>query len=158
MRWLHGFLNDIEQVLTQLAQVYLIEQGCAERFHDLDRSVLTAVETAVNDRLDAMAQGLEESSNSECRDYAGDIVILAYDPSQQVLQGKDETKIDHSQQDRQRAIHERTVDQQVDVVESVPQNREPNGERDQEKYDGEEEIKHDSKTFYTQSILVLERG
>ena len=94
MRWLHGFLNDIEQVLTQLSQVYLIAQGCAERFHDLDRIVLTAVETAVNDRLDAMAQGLEESSNSKCRDHDGNIVILAYDPSQQVLQGKDETNVD----------------------------------------------------------------
>ena len=24
MRWLHGFLNDVEQVITQLAQVYFL--------------------------------------------------------------------------------------------------------------------------------------
>src|SRR6266581_5314031 len=106
MRWLHSFLNDIEQVLTQLAQVYLIAQGCAERFHNLDRIILTAVETAVNDRLDAMAQRLEQGSNREGRDHDGDIVVLADDPPQQVLQGKDKNNIDQGQQDRQRAIHQ----------------------------------------------------
>ena len=82
-----------------------------------------------------MAQRLEERSNSERRDHDGDIVILVDDPSEQVLQGKNETKVDQSQQNRQRAIDQRAIDQHVDIVESIAQNREPNGERDQEKGD-----------------------
>ena len=83
-----------------------------------------------------MAQGLENRRNSQCRNYDGDIVILADDPTEQVLQGKDKTKVDQGQQDRQRAIHQRAINQQIDVVEPIAQNREPNGERDQEQGGG----------------------
>jgi len=117
MRWLHGFLNDIEQVLTQLAQVYLIAQGCAERYHDLGRIVLTAVETAVNDRLDAMAQGLEERRDSECRsnDDHGRLRDLPGEQAHQCPETYHQANVDQSQQDRQRAIHQRAIDQHVDV-------------------------------------------
>ena len=83
-----------------------------------------------------MAQGLEKRSNCERRNHDGDIVILVDDPPQQVLQGKDKTNIDQSQQDRQRAIDERPIDQHVDVVQPIAQNREPNGERDEKQGDG----------------------
>ena len=65
MRWLHGFLNDMEQVLTHLAQVYFIAQGCAERFQYLRRIILSAVEAAVDDALNTVAQGLEEGGNDK---------------------------------------------------------------------------------------------
>ena len=78
-------------------------------------------------------------------------------PLEQRLQDNNESNVQEGEQSSQAAIHQGTVDQQVDVVESIPQNWEPNGERDQEKYDGEEEIKDDSKTLFTQRILVLER-
>jgi hypothetical protein len=70
MRRLHGFLHNTQQVLPQLAQVHLAAQRSTERLHGFGCIILTAVETAVNDGLDAMAQGLEESRNGEGRgDY-----------------------------------------------------------------------------------------
>ena len=48
--------------------------------------------------VDAMAQGLEERRNGEGRDHDGDSVILVDHSPQQGLQGKDETKVEQSQQ------------------------------------------------------------
>ena len=96
----------------------------------------------VNDGLNTMTQGLEEGGNSECRDHDGNIVPLVDDPSEQVLQDKDETNINQGQDRGQAAIDERAIDQHVDVVQSIPQNREPNGERDQKQSDGEDETPH----------------
>ncbi len=51
---LHRLLNNIEQVLAQLIQVYLIAQRGAEGLHDLSCIILTAVEASINDRLNTM--------------------------------------------------------------------------------------------------------
>src|SRR5258706_11911298 len=63
VRWLHGLLNDVEQVLTQLAQVYFLAKCCAEGFQCPGRVILATVEATIDKRLQTMAQGLEESRN-----------------------------------------------------------------------------------------------
>ena len=87
-----------------------------------------------------MAQGLEESRNDEGRDHDSDRVILVEHPLEQRLQRKNEAKVQQGQQSSQAAIHQCAIDQHVDIVESIAQNREPNGERDQEKGDVEDDI------------------
>ena len=70
-----------------------------------------AVETAVDDRLDTMPQGLEERSNSQCGDdnhdrrrshLSGDRFEEACSPMTRPNRAREES--------RQRAIDQRTVD------------------------------------------------
>src|SRR6266699_4145157 len=65
MRWLYGLLDHCYQVLAQLVQIHLLAQGGAEICHGLSSVILAAIETTINDGLDAMAQGLEEHPNGE---------------------------------------------------------------------------------------------
>src|SRR5437879_8850648 len=67
MRWLHGLLNDVEQVLTQLAQVYFIAKCCAEGLQCPGCIILATVEATIDNRLQTMAHGLEESRDGERR-------------------------------------------------------------------------------------------
>ena len=99
--------------------------------------ILAAVEATINEPLQTMAQRLEQRSNDEGRDHNSDSIILVEHPLEQGLQHKNETKVQQGQQSGQAAVHQRAVDQHVDIVESIAQNREPNGERDQEQNDGE---------------------
>ena len=55
MRWLHRFLNDVQQLLTQLFQVNFVAQCVAESGQDLLRVILSTIETAIDDRLDTTA-------------------------------------------------------------------------------------------------------
>src|SRR5436853_220196 len=65
-----------------------------------------------------MAQGLEERRNSQRRDHDGDIIILADDPPEQVLQSKYKTEVDQSQQDGQRAVDDGALNKQINVIAS----------------------------------------
>ena len=58
MRWLHGLLDDCDQVLTQLAQVHFVAQcgtECSERVSGI---VFATIETVVNTLLNAMGKWL----------------------------------------------------------------------------------------------------
>ncbi len=82
MRWLHRFLNNRDEVCTQLIQIHFVAQGCAKRLHNLRRIVLPSIESAINDTLDTMPQGLEDRGDNERRNHNGDIVILADDSNE----------------------------------------------------------------------------
>src|SRR6266567_8378890 len=110
-------------MLTQLVQVNFVAQGGAEGCQGLGCIILAAVEATIDDGLDAMAQGLEESSNDERRDHDSDRIILVEHPLEQRLQGKNEAKIQKGQQSSQTAIHQCTIDQHVNVVQPIAQNR-----------------------------------
>jgi hypothetical protein len=58
-------------------------------------------------------------NNSEGRDHDDDIILLADDPPEQILQGKDESNVDQVQDCSQAAIDQRTIDQQINVVEPI---------------------------------------
>ena len=82
-----------------------------------------------------MAQGPKERRYDERRDHDSYRVILVEQSLEQCLQSENEAKVQQGEQSRQGAIHQRAVDQQVDVVESIAQNREPDREWDQEQGD-----------------------
>ena len=83
--------------------------------------------------LDASAQGLEERGDRECRDHDGDIVLLVDDPPEQVLQSKDEAKVDQGQDSGQGAIDQRAVNDDIDIVQAVAQDRNAKREWDEER-------------------------
>src|SRR5215469_7998900 len=72
MHWLHGFLDNRYELLAQLVEIDLIAQCRAESCQRLGSVILTTVEAAVDAGLETMAQGLEESSNYQCRDNDDD--------------------------------------------------------------------------------------
>jgi len=94
MRRLHCLLHNRYKVFTQRVQINLIAQSGAEVRDYFGCVVFAAIEATINDPLNTMTQGLEEGSNCECGDYDYDIVILVDDSPEQVLQDKDETKVD----------------------------------------------------------------
>ena len=56
-----------------------------------------------------------------------------------VLEREHADFVDHSQHDRQGAIDQRAVNDEINVIEPEAQNGKANGERDQEKGDGEDD-------------------
>src|SRR5579859_8074978 len=66
---LHGGLHHGEQMVAQRIHIDLIAQSSAEGRDCASRIVLTAIETAVDNGLDALTQGLEEARNGEGRGY-----------------------------------------------------------------------------------------
>ena len=94
MRGLHRVLHDRDQMLSQLIQVDLIAQRGTECLYDLGRVIFAAVEASINDGLDTMTEWLEQRRNRQRRNHNGDAVILADDSPQQVLESKDETKVE----------------------------------------------------------------
>jgi hypothetical protein len=94
--WLHRLLDYRNKMLTQLAQVQFIAECRSERFQRFGTVILAPVEATVDDRLDAMAQGLEECCNDEGRDHDSDSVILVEHPLEQRLQSKNEAKVQQS--------------------------------------------------------------
>src|SRR5260370_41853982 len=118
-------------MLAQLCQINLVTQGRAERRYRASRIILAAIEAAVDDGLNAMTKGLEEGRNDQGGDHNGSTVIGVDDAAQEGLQPDDAAKVYQDQYGCERAIHQRAVDQQVDVVEPIAQNREPDGERGQ---------------------------
>ncbi len=135
MRWLHGFLYDLKQVLAQLAQVHLAAEGGTEGFQGPGRVIFTTVEAMVDGGLDAMAQGLEEGSNDQGGDDDGDTAVLADDAPQERLQANDQANIDRRQDDRECAIDQGAVDDDVDIVEPVAQQGDPDGEGEKDRQD-----------------------
>ena len=112
---LHRVLHHGDEVFSQLGQVHLIAQRGAERLHDLRCIILPTVETAVNDGLDAMVQGLKQGRNDEGRDHDCDRVILVEQPLAQGLQSKNEAEVDQTQQNRQRAVDQRLVYEDIHI-------------------------------------------
>src|ERR1700686_764786 len=68
MARLHRLPDHRHQMPPQLLQVHFIGQGGPKLRQRPSRIILAAVEATIDDGLNAMAQGLEESSNDEGRD------------------------------------------------------------------------------------------
>src|SRR6266699_1718937 len=128
----HGLLNDCQQLLTQLIQVDFLAQGGTEGSHYLRGIVLAAVETPVNQTLDATAERLEQPVNRQRGEDDGHAAVMADDATQQRLQPNHQAHVDPRQDDRQRTIHQRTIDEHINVPQPVAQHGKPKRERDQE--------------------------
>src|SRR5579859_106340 len=111
-------------MVAQRIHIDLIAQSSAEGRDCASRIVLTAIETAVDNGLDALTQGLEEARNGEGRGYDNKRRLreLARNQAYQRSQTDHQPGIDQGQQDRQRTIDQRAVDQQINIVEPEAQN------------------------------------
>src|SRR2546421_7725058 len=134
MRWLHGLLNVVEQVLTQLAQVYFTAKCCAESLQCPGCIILATVEATIDKRLQTMAQGLEESRDGERRGNNDDWRLrgLSSEQAHQRLQTDHEANVDQCQDSRQRAIDQGAIDQHIDIVQTMAQDCHTNRNRKRE--------------------------
>ncbi len=94
MRWLHCFLDDCYELVTQLIQVHPVANCCAKGREGAGGIILAAVEAAVDYLLDARAQGLEQGGNCKRGTDNDDIALLVDDSVQEKLQGNDKGKVD----------------------------------------------------------------
>jgi len=116
MGGLHRLVDHGDQFLSQLLQVHLMAQGCIERFQRFGCIVLAAVEAAINDPLDAMAQGLEEGSDHQGRgDNDQGILLLAEESAQQGTKDEHEAHVEQGQDHRQGTIDERTTNENINL-------------------------------------------
>src|SRR6266566_8139475 len=100
-------------MLTQLTQVHFIAQCGPISCHYTGCIVLAAVKAAVNALLNAAAQWLEEGSNGKSGSHNRQVVSSG-ETAQEKLQADDATGIQQDQRHAQRAVNERTVDQNID--------------------------------------------
>ena len=91
-----------------------------------------AIETAVDDLLDAMTQGLEEGSNNECRNDNCYIVILVDDTTKEKLQRDDQPYVEQGKDGSEQAIHQGAVDECIDVPEMRSQYGNANRHRNEQ--------------------------
>ena len=102
-------------------------QPLEERRHALERLVARAAEAAVDDVLQRRAQRAEGDRHDERRPGGGPGRVAAQRRSEH-QRGE---RVRRSQQQRQRSVDERAFDRDVDVVEPVAQDRDPDGDREQ---------------------------
>src|SRR6266702_1512163 len=135
MGWLHRLLDDGQQLLTQGAHIHLGAQRGTKGCHDLSCIILATIETAINDGLEEATQRLEEGGNHQrgADEDQGLLGEAAGHGTHQGLQGEDEANIEPHQQDGQTAIHQRAVDDNVDVPHPIAQNRDPQAKGNERK-------------------------
>src|SRR5579859_3098429 len=148
---LHRLFDHRQEMLAQLRQVNLVAQRCTECCYRAGSIILTAIEAMIDDGLNAVTQRLEDGRNHQGGDHDGNVAIGVDDAAQEGLQSDDAAEVNQGQYDCERAIDQRAIDEQVDVVESIAQNREPYGERDQEQGGGPDDK---SNNKFTKSIYV----
>ena len=116
MGGLHGLGDHGDQFLSQLLQVHLIAQGGTESFQRFGCIVPSAVEAAINDPLDGMAQGLEEGRDHQCRgDNDQGILLLAQESAHQGTKDEYETHVEQGNDHRQGTIDERATNENINL-------------------------------------------
>src|SRR5579875_637584 len=102
----------------------------------MGRVVPLAIEAAVDQLLNAAADGIEESGDRQRRQRDRQVGALR-NWIKQVLEEEYSTRVDPNQDGGQAAVDERTVDDPVNVPEPVAQDREAGGDRDRKDAEGE---------------------
>src|SRR6266699_6511647 len=138
MGWLHRLLHHRQQALAQLVQVHLVAQGGTESGQGLSGVILAAVETPVNNPLDALAERLEQNVDRQRGEDNSHAVVLADDATQERLQANHQAHVNHRQDNSQRAIYKRAIDKHINIPQPVAQHSEPKRERDQEPQAGDD--------------------
>ena len=107
---------------AQRSQIHLVAQARRERLERALGVVLAPEEAAVDRRLDARSGRAEQSRDGEGR--AGDREArVAGDSTQQQLQEQHAAQVGGGEDRGQRAVDQRAVDHDVDVVQAVAQDR-----------------------------------
>jgi hypothetical protein len=106
----------------QRVQVDLVPQAGAERLDRPSRVVAAAVETPIHHSLDAVAEWLEQSRHHQGGAGHGQGRLPA-DRVNELSEAEHAAGIDDAEQRREQAIDQRAVDEPVDVVQLVAQDR-----------------------------------
>src|SRR6266699_4032637 len=142
MCWLHRLINHRHQLCAQLVQVHLIANGRTKRSDRAGCVILAPVEASVDERTRAIMQWLEQNPNQKSGSDNRQLVSpYECETTCQELECEHADFVDHSQHDRQGAIDQRAVNDEIYVIEPEAQNGKANGERQQEKGDGPDDNK-----------------
>src|SRR5215208_2617752 len=119
--WLHRLPHLPYQVVAQGVQVCLVPEPDREDFEGLPRVVLAAVETPIYEALCATPQRVEQGSYDQSGGDYGQLglLLLASESAEGRLCGRHATEVDHCQHRSERAVDQRTINEEVYVVEVV---------------------------------------
>ena len=121
MLGLHGAPGHFHQVFAQGIQVRLVSQPGVEGGKRLCGIVLPAVEAAIHERLHPLPQRAEQGGNDQGGGDDRQGGLLTGEDAQGTLQA-DQTPDVHQRKHRGgRSIDEGTVDDEIYVVEAIPQ-------------------------------------
>src|SRR5215208_1689778 len=128
---LHTLPYHPHQVFAQGVQVCLVPKLGGECFQGLSRVVLPAVEAAVYEGLDATSEGVEQGSDHKRGDDDGQLglLLLATERAEDRLGCRYTSEVDQRQQEREGAVDEGAVDQEVYVIEAIAKDSYPYGDR-----------------------------
>src|SRR5690349_10811433 len=129
-------------MLAEAGQFDFLAQRGGEGIQRFSGVVLAAVEAAVNQRLDATAQGLEERGDEQGGGDNGKLGVSG-EVAEQGLQADDSGEIEGGEHAGKQAIHQHAVDDDVNVVELRAQNGDADGYWDGEQHQWEERIQQD---------------
>src|SRR5215213_7822307 len=127
---LHGLPHHPYQFAIECLQVRLIAQLGGERLKGLSRIVLTSVEAPVHERLEAASQRVEQRCDHKGRGdhgYLG-LLLLAGERAEDRLCPRHTSQVGRCQQGREGCVNEGAVDENVYLVEAVPQYGDANGQ------------------------------
>src|SRR5438105_409949 len=108
-------------MVHQLVEVHLVADGPTERSQNSGRIISTTVESSVNQTLDALAQRLEQRGNRERRPDDGQVGGLAGNGADKLLEKDNTEEVDRDERCGERAVDQRAPNDQVDVVQAIPQ-------------------------------------
>src|SRR5205809_3061767 len=153
MFWLHHLLNPRRQLSAYLVQVHFIADNCTKCSDRAGCVILATVEATVYERMRAIVQWLEQKPYQK-RGSDNRQLVSPYEGETacNVLEREHADFVDHSQHNRQGAIDQRAVNDEINVIEPVAQNGKANGERDQEEGDGEDDTPHFIKQNRVDSV------
>src|SRR2546421_8245528 len=142
MRWLHRLVDHYQQLFAQLVQINFTAQGSAKGSQRLLRVILMSIETAINEVLNSVAQGLNESSYCQCRDHNNHrLRSLPREQPDEALQSEDEAHVERYQDACQQDVYQRAIDQNINIVQTIAQDRSADRKGQQERQERIDDLK-----------------
>src|SRR2546425_1871239 len=129
VRRLHRVADSNEQLAPKGVEVDLVAQAERERVERACGVVAGPVEAAVYAALDAGAYRIEKRHRGQRRQRDRELVPLG-ERAQHPLQADDRGDVERAKGHDRRAVHERAVDEDVDVVQAVTEDGDACAERD----------------------------
>ncbi len=115
-----------------MRQLNLIAQRGAKCCQGTRCIIFAAIEAPINDPLNSMTQRLEQKVDHQRGEDDDHTAALVDDATQQRLQANHQAHVDPRQDDRQRAIDQGAVDDDIDIPQPVAQNGDGEAEDDRE--------------------------
>ena len=139
MRGLQRPADDFAELGAERLELDLPSQAgaeCLERAGGVD---LRAVEAAVDERLDPPPGGAEKGGDGEGRSGDGELVPLC-EGAERGLEPDDDAEVEARERCGQEAVDERAVDDPVDLVQAVAEDRDPGSDRDRREREADQRV------------------